>query len=298
MRQLVRFLCLFSIVILSCKSIKTDNFVANDFFAIGNDYLTIDNYPRAIEFYLKSLDYNFNDKVLINLIIAYQKNKEYLKAEEIIIKNYDKAKKDVALARRYLKLLGNNYFYMNNLSMAVKTYTLFVESYKDDAEAYFNLGVCHYLSGNRESGLKAFIQSTEVDPKFLPSLRNVADYYYLEGKKEEALKYYNSLKSVDTQNPEVFYRLSLLTFAQNEYEVALENINKAISLNSKENDYFITAARILIKGYSDSKKALEMLTKAFENGYKEFITLSTLSEFNIFAEQKEFKALVEKYKKP
>ncbi len=295
------FLCsilsLLFITFVSCKSIKNDSFLANDFFLLGNQYMELKKYPEAIQYYLKSLDYlSDNDKVIVNLILAYQKNNEFNKAEDYIVRNYNRSRMSDEYTRIYLKLLANNHFYANRLPLAERTYRTYTETYTNDPEAFFNLGLCLYLLDRKDEGVEFFNKALTVDQNFIPALKNIGDHYFIVKDMTNAYIYYTRLKAVDGNNPLVYYRLALITFAQKEYEESLDAIKKAITLLATNPDFYIAAARITAEGYGDSQVTLEYLRKAFTNGYTDFVKLGTYGEFDLLRETAAYTTLIEEFK--
>ena len=279
---------------ISCVTIKVKKQVAIDYFNLGNNYLEVKDYKNAIISFEKSLEYNPKaPETVINLIISYQKNKDYDKAEKYILKYYKRLKFEYA--KKLIIILGNNFFYQEKYNKAIKTYDQYIEAYPEDANCYFNLGLTYLKLLDEEKAITYFLEAYKYDNNHVPAIYDIADYYYKKENFEESLYYFSLLKDLDSKNPEVFYRLGILEYKINEYEKAKEHLLKAIDLDDENYDYYISLAKVYAKGYKNKNKTLEYLEEAFKNGFNDLKYLKSTSEFKLLYEYNKFKKLIKQY---
>ncbi len=291
----IKYIVIFLFIILfSCASLKTIETLGNDYFNVANEYFILKNYKKAIEFYEKALSYNKNIKeAKLNLILSYQNNKEFEKAENLIKKEYKEKVDD--FNKKLLLLLGNNYYLQEKYNIAVKIYKAYTELYSDDINGFFNLSLTYLKLGNEEDFLKSLLECYRLNSKFIPALFNIGDYYFNKNDFNNALKYYKELAEIEKNNPEVYYKISFIQFNKEEFDDAKVNILQAIKLDEKNKNYHILLARIYAKGYKDKKNTLASLENAFQNGFNDLSYINSQTEFNILKEFKEYLELLKKY---
>ncbi len=289
------FIFILSIILLfSCETMKKSE-ISVDYYNIGNEFYSKKEYKKAIDMYSKAVKYNEkNSQAILNLILSYQMDKQYDEVELLVKKYYKKEISD--FDQKLLLTLGNNYYLIGSYQRALATYSLYVTDYEKDPNGYFNMGLCYQKLGDQNSSISYFLKAYEKDEKFLPALYNIANYYYTKGEFEESRKFYQKLVALETNNADLFYRLGLLENKALQYKEARDYFNKAIAIVKDNPDYYVELAKVYAKGYSDKKQALENLTKAFENKYRDFDKILSAEEFIVLKETREFADLIKKYK--
>lgn len=287
--------------ILSCTSIKTKQNVASDYFNLGNEYMDLKNYQKAINSYEKALQYNpnFGDSIL-NLIYCYQANKEYDKVEKKIITYYKRW--DLKIDnQKLLLILANNFFLQDKYNQAVKTYEEYIIAYPDDPNGYFNLGITYLKLLDEDKAFNYFFQASEKSKKdgkytHIPSLYNIAEYYYKKNNLSKSYEYYKILEELDNKKTaDIYYKLGLIEFKNEEFENAKIHLSTACDLDIKNKDYFIMLAKVYAKGYKNKVKTIENLEKALKNGFNDLKFLQSTNEFKLLNEFEDYKELLKKY---
>lgn len=288
------FVIIILLLLNSCVTLKIRKQVAIDYYNLGTSYLESKNYPKAIESFEKSLEYDSNSaETILNLILAYQFDKNYDKVEEYILRYNKKIKFEYT--KKLAMILGNNYFYKGNFNQAIKVYDEYIKSYPNDPNSYFNMGLCYIKLLDEEKAINYFLEAYRIDNKHVPSIFNLAYYYYKKKDYNNSLFYHSLLLDLDNKNPDIFYKLTQLEFEIEEYEQAKDHILKAISLDEKNPDYYIMAAKVYAKGYKDKSKTLEYIEKAFKNNFKDISYLKAQNEFKLLYEFDKFKKLLSDY---
>ncbi len=293
MKKILIFACI-ALFGFSCATMKTLQNISVDYYNIGNEYFTLKDYRKAVEFYEKSIEYDPNStKSVLNLIISYQMNNNHAKAETVILKYYKPENNDYN--KKLLILLANNYFYLQNYDKAIKTYKIYTENYPNEPQGYFNIGLTYLKKSDKKSAVEHFRSAYDKDNKFLPAIFNLVDYYKTEKDYENCLFFSKILTELDKSNPEVFYGIAELEYKKEDFESARDYINEAIKLDKENPEYYILLAKAYSKGYKDKAKTLENIENALKNKYKNIMSLQGEEEFKLLKEYPEFKKLLEKY---
>jgi tetratricopeptide (TPR) repeat protein len=285
---------IFVIFLASCITLKTKENVAIDYFNMGNNYFDNKDYAKAASCFEKSIDYNnnFNDAI-VNLVISYQKNKDYDKVQQNIIKYFKKV--DPKSKKKLQMALGNNFFLSENYEKALSIYNDYKESYPDDANSYFNIGLTYLKLNDEKKALSFFLQSYEKDSKFIPAIYNIASYYYNNKNYKDSYNYFSILEDLDKNNPDIYYKLGLIEYDKEEYQASKKHLSKAIEIKTDIADYYVALAKVYAKGYNDKIKTIENLELAFKNNFKDLVLLQSIKEFKLLYEFKDYKDLLKKY---
>lgn len=143
----------------------------------------------------------------------------------------------------YHNLKGIKYYKHGEMIEAIKSFKKAIKLNNTYIEAYINLGVTYSDCGLKDEAVKAFEKAYMLDPNYL-------DKYGLKVAKRQDEA--NKLKQI-----------SLDFFKRNEFERALSEINKAISLKNTYADLYNLKGVILIK-LKRFEEAKETLKKALE----------------------------------
>ncbi|MBC8469480.1 MAG: fused MFS/spermidine synthase [Planctomycetes bacterium] len=103
--------------------------------------------------------------------------------------------------------LAKRYLLLNNYEAASEQYEKFLELEPENAAGWTNLGFCYKMLGQFEKSIFALNKAIECNDKMVPAYRNLAD---------------------------VYDRVARSHFIQKEYNLALENLEKALALVPKE----------------------------------------------------------------
>jgi len=109
---------------------------------------------------------------------------------------------------------------------------------------YFNAGYDYYLNGEYEKAIEAFSQSLEMNNEFERARKYLSRSYYqlnqMDKYREERIKVTDTANTKE-EKAEEYYKLGYEFYTLNNYEVSIEELNKALDLIS---DY--PAARYLL----------------------------------------------------
>ena len=107
--------------------------------------------------------------------------------------------------------LAKRYLLLNNYEAAGEQYQKFLELEPDNASGWTNLGFCYKMLEQFEKSILALNKAIEYNDKMVPAYRNLTD---------------------------VYDRLARSHFIQKEYNLALENLEKALALVPKDSPLY------------------------------------------------------------
>ncbi|NQT01938.1 MAG: fused MFS/spermidine synthase, partial [Planctomycetes bacterium] len=107
--------------------------------------------------------------------------------------------------------LAKRYLLLNNYEAASKQYQKFLELEPENAAGWTNLGFCYKMLEQFEKAILALNKAIEYNDKMVPAYRNLTD---------------------------VYDRLARSHFMQKEYNLALENLEKALALVPKDSPLY------------------------------------------------------------
>jgi serine/threonine protein kinase/Tfp pilus assembly protein PilF len=114
---------------------------------------------------------------------------------------------------------------------AIEAYNKYLELYPDDSIANTNLGILYLSTEQWDEAIERYlIQIQGKDESFFPYV-NIAEAYRAKGMYEAARKVLEGYIQNIHESDQIREELSMNYFFQGEYELALAEIEKAISLN-------------------------------------------------------------------
>ncbi len=135
------------------------------------------------------------------------------------LKKAEKAGKDSAEQRF---LLGSQYFKARKYEHAISNYLAGLKLKPDSALGYNLLGMAYRFkyrqTGNytyREKEIKAFRKSVEINPMFIPAVKNLAVTLFEIEEKKEAVKYFRQALELNPMDPEKELIIKMINSVEN-----------------------------------------------------------------------------------
>ena len=119
---------------------------------------------------------------------------------------------------------------------AIDEYNRLVEMGKEEASIYYNLGVCCEYEELYEEAEKAYKKTVEIDKNFVDAFFRLGMLAIKDDNPKLAVKYLNLLtskKEVSEVPFDVLYQLGVAYDKMKDYENAIENFKRAISIDSR-----------------------------------------------------------------
>ncbi len=195
---------------------------------IGASYSFKNDHTKAIEFYNKSLDLNFNnEEILRNL------GKSLIK-----IQKYDEA---IYVFERSIKLKPNNidsFFSLGFIYLQKGQYLESINNFKKTAElkndiydVYYNLGVLYDLLGNLDESKKNYISAIKLNNKYLTAINNLATIYIRQKKYNDAVTTLQMCLSIKPNFIQALTNIGVAYQALKRFKDALNFYEKALKIN-------------------------------------------------------------------
>lgn len=295
-------------ILIIAKKINDNNIIGDSYLSLGMSYINNENYPKALDAFIKGYDYikkNKDPYLIHNAEYQIAQTKSYLglyqEAHQLLMDC-------VSFFRKYNEKIGDThyaYYYLYSLIALIETNShlsnfsanknLIQEGvdfikYNPDFKEYYayfisSQGTDFYYQDKYDS---AILKLHEAIKLYNDSWKHLTDNFYLgmsywqSGKKEQAISYflvldqeYNETKKLDPKFRPAFEMLIHYYSESNDTQKQLEYINKLIVLDKAyEKDYKYLNST-LNKEY-DTKKLYEE-KEMLENKMKwERIIYSTL----------------------
>ena len=194
-----------------------NKFNPNFFYYLGRISQDEEKFNEAIDLYLRSLEYKFENIVEIyeNLGICYQKNKEYKEA----LFYYEKYSIYIPKSEMYFNM-GLCSIELKLFKKANEYFTMSNSLEPNNKEALNYKGICYVNLNNEKKAERNFLKCIEIDNNFHKAYLNIIKFYISikkydnaenmikkarnnckkEPKSEEKNKYLNELKQFEILN--------------------------------------------------------------------------------------------------
>ncbi|MFW6160832.1 MAG: protein kinase domain-containing protein, partial [Acidobacteriota bacterium] len=211
--------------------ITTGSPQAFKYYIQGREFHHMGEYRKSIQSMEKAVDrdpefamaYRSMAMAYNNLGLFSEKTKYLQKAFEL--------KDRLSQRERYLIEAEFNRNSEETYDKAIEAYNNLLELYPDDSIARTNLGVLYISTENWDQVIKCLsFQIQNKDESFFPYV-NITEAYRAKGMYEEARKILEDYIREIQDHVSIRRELSLNSFFQGKYDLALAEINKAISLN-------------------------------------------------------------------
>ena len=188
------------------KKLLRDN--PDDFqilFNLGDILRISNNQPAAIKYYTEaanSIYYESNKywPMFYALAVSYDKNKEWLKAEENL-------KKALKLSNRHpqvLNYLGYSWLKYNiNTDMAASMILEAYEKAPEDGVIIDSLGWVYFKTGDYDNAIMYLERASELNPQNAVISDHLGDAYWCGGRKNEAVFQWKQALSQKEDNEEI-----------------------------------------------------------------------------------------------
>ena len=245
--------------------------VNNNIGLIYENY--IKDYDKAIEFYSNEIDLYPSETISYrNKAAVYH---DHLNNDNMAIQTMNKAieldsvsSKNFVLRSSYYESSGDLNNSLNDLNKAIAIISS-KANYDNEylADKYYNRARVLTSSKNYSNAIKDWEKTFEIDSSYLAHANYKIGSIYLNNFRdfENAISYFS--KSLDAQywKPELVLDLRAIAYAnQNNYDLALKDINKAIEFVPDQSSYYFTRLNINIlskdfeKAILDAKKTIKL----------------------------------------
>ncbi len=261
---------------------------------IGMEYLFMDDYNSAKNYFIKCLDIDFEDySSLYNIIYCFEFSEDHDGAIEFLNGYLDvnpycevawhqlgkqffaKEMYKEALASFDFAIISDDIFIgaylekakvlekMGRINEAIENYEMTVAIDDPTSFAYLRIGKCHEKLGNIEIARQYYFKTVQEDPLLDKGWIAITDFYFKQTNYKKALYYINKAINIDSENVLYWKKSAEISIKLSQYEEADLSFQKAVELGNYELETWLSWSNVLIiLGEYDS--AIQTLLQAFD----------------------------------
>ena len=152
-------------------------------------------------------------------------------------KKYDKAisqlnaiiEKEPQMSRAYIKI-AQVYRKKKNDSIGIAYFQDLITKNPNNAYANHALGWLFLVTGKYNKALERCLKSIELNPYYAEGIKDFVNVQQKLNKLDDAEIYLKSMIKLEPDNPSAYYGLGYLYQLQHKWDVALQNVNKALEI--------------------------------------------------------------------
>lgn len=143
---------------------------------------------------------------------------------------------------------------------AIASYRIAIKILPDNVEALYNLGVCYYALGLRDSALKIYDLALNISPEYANAANNAGVIYFERGNYEIAKKYFLQAVQYFPNQSDALGNLGAIMHNQGKLKEAIGYYEKALQINPSNQNIA-----------SNQAKAKEALAKSVTANEKQVV---------------------------
>ncbi|WP_231372680.1 tetratricopeptide repeat protein [Aureivirga sp. CE67] len=224
--------------------LEYSNDPADIFSLLGIEYLHLDKFDQAREFFIKCLDEDLEDyPSLYNVIYCFDMQGKHKEAVEFL--------KDFIEKEPYSEIawhqLGRQYFTLKEYKQALRAFDyaviideFFVGGYIEKAKTLEKLEQYDVAINN-------YLIAVELDQPNAFTFYRIGECYIQIDKLEEAYQYFKKSVKQDPLSDKGWFKLALLASHKEDFQTALFYINKVLQLDEVSTQYWRKYAEINLR---------------------------------------------------
>jgi tetratricopeptide (TPR) repeat protein len=190
------------------EAIEADPAYTDAYYNLAICYSETLQVDRAIELFRKvlELDNNTNSDInessrfnLGNQLVLRRKYQEAVEQFELILENNPKSL-DALYNAAYV-----NFKYLQEYDKAIEYFDRILKLFNLHLDAWFNLGLCHYLKGDKEKAIEVWERLVQVYPDYAQAYYNLAITSNELGKNHKAMLFYKKYLDVPVKDPSQYH---------------------------------------------------------------------------------------------
>lgn len=249
------------------------------------------NYSKAIENYQEANKRNASPTIISRIANCHSEMGEYDKALSSIDQALNMDSTDLSNLERKANIL----YEMGNAKSAIDVYTQLLNDQPEYAFGYYRRGWFKELDGDLDGAIEDLSLCIVLDPTHNYAIEARGDIYLKQGKKELAEEDFRKVIELE-DSPEKYECIHYAYQGLGQYDKAIEAMESIIARDEDRAGGYYDAA-CLYSRMKDKDNALKYLEKALELGYNRFAHMDRDYDLDFLRNTKEFKALIEKYRK-
>src|SRR5688572_28133249 len=150
----------------------------------------------------------------------------------------------------------------------------------DIAGVWVNLGVLYARHGHYEHAEAAYLRALDVDNDEPSAMSNLSLVYQALGESELAAEYLHRVQSYRERNPYYHFASATKAYEEQQFEVALASVRKALRLKSDEGEFYELRGQVET-ALGRSRDAVESFGRARAYAEAEQVREQSLVEFGL-----------------
>ena len=247
--------------------------VASDYYNIGNAYLEMGDYDKAIQYYQNALRV---DPTLVkadfNLAVAFARQKRTDEAVAVL----KRLQRNDPQNTQLMSTLGWVDHMAGRDGDALEQYDAVLLLSPADQDALYNSGILLWKVDRKAEALERFRRVLANAPTDLDSLYAAASLLLSMDDPSGAADMLDRYLDKKPDDAEAWYMVAASAERLQKYTRALEAYDKIISLDSKQSDAWFGEARLLLTVIEDPQRGLDALGKALTGGFHDKVAVKAL----------------------
>ncbi len=182
-------------------------------------------------------------------------SKQYDQAIQILKQNIEN---NPSMARAYLKL-AQVYNRMDDMDTALTYFNTLITTDPENAFALYTIAWIHLMSGEYVKTVEYSHKAIQLNPHYAEGIKNYVIVLDKLSKIDDALEFLGEKIDTDPQNAAAYYGLGYLYQLQKKWDLALQNIDKALELRNDLFEAYISKCTIYF--YKSNYKELLKISK-------------------------------------
>jgi tetratricopeptide (TPR) repeat protein len=198
---------------------------------------------------------------------------------------------------------------------AIDVYRQCIKMSPKDATLYNRLGVAYHRKQALSLAKSNYEKATKLDDKYGEAYNNLGTIAFTESRFNRAIRYYEKAIKLRPEAATMHYNLASAYFAKEKFEKAFDEYRMALSMDPDLIEHVsATGSMVRTAGFNQAKyhfylakiyasmgnndRAIDYLTRAFEEGFKDKDLLYSDSAFAALIKDEKFTRLMQKPPKP
>jgi tetratricopeptide (TPR) repeat protein len=220
--------------------IMTSSPEAYKYYVEGRKYHNPGQYDLALEFMEKAVAIDSEFAMAYRAMAAVYRNwRDFPEARKYLDKALEFSDR-LPVRDQYL-IEGDSYSIDNDFEKALEAYSKLLELYPDDYTGNNNVGVLYAARDDWDNAIKYYELAHKSEKKLIV-LTNLADHYDKKGLYDKTRELYLDYLENVSSEVQIYWRLAYNYVVGLEFDLALEEMDKAIALNPRYNNdsiYFL-----------------------------------------------------------
>ena len=260
---------LFLVVLAGCASVPQRQALAEEYYNLGNSYLAVNDFSRAVEFFRRAIDVHPDLlQAHHNLTLALVESGRAAEALTVLARLLIRDPSNVAL----LELAAYARYATGELEETIPLYDSILKIAPGDRGARYNRAIVQWELGRPEEAARGFRDlisrdgTADRDEVYYDSLYNLSILAVESGQTGEAVEHLERYLEWKPDDLPLYHMLAGLYRKQERYLPALETYDALLARAPGDAEAWMGRAEILLTTVEDPRAGLAALRTALKSG--------------------------------